>query len=925
MSHSILITGDVVFDRAMYKGTQRQSTSLLSEGTRYQKSGGGALLLYRLVHTYEQVADGTPEVTSLRPVLGVKPTRSYRHGCGVFGVFPAGSDAAQRGVTAREVWRLQESLGYGNRIPKREAACVDDTALRAEHFAWILDDGGLEFRQRQIDADSEADDHPNPTATHHTRVYSNPAWPTALRERAGPVPTWIILKTAAPLASGDLWHALTPVQPNEDAVGRLGERLVVVVSADDLRCESAAISKGVSWERTAVDIADAVRDNPAFIRVSACRYLIVMFGAEGAVLVDCRASEAKRCHLIFDPAHCEGDWSDRIEGTTFGRLSSFILGILSRLPVIRQAPQQEQPDEEVRQFIAGIKAGLTAVRTLLAFGHGSADDGANSPEFPAKEIAAAVTSAVPIDQFEDVVVPEGGNRSEWRILEGSRGPQISQHALTLGQARLVAQFGIEKLSGVPRFEMNAMRTVDRHEIESLRNIRSLMEQYAVGRQLTPLSIGVFGQPGSGKSFGVKQIAKAVLGSGAPILEFNLAQLSPNDESVLIGAFHQIRDRVLEGHVPVVFWDEFDSGGLQWLSKLLAPMQDGTFLEGQHVRPIGKCIFIFAGGTSYDFQSFGPPDLGGIQLQEACKKYGLDEANLQARHEAERLHFRKQKGPDFKSRLTAYLNVAGPNPRKNYDWLKNEHTIDETDTGCPLRRAIMLRGLIGLKGPVPLDIDPSLLSALLETSVYRHGARSMEKVLEQIKSRARGGRMRLSHLPPDDVLNLHVDIDAFQKVLNRDLQFQRIASAVAPVIHQSYLEDAAAKGWPVDPEVALPFEQLSVHYQDVNTAAAARMPVVLATVGLQLIPLTEAADTRTNVSTLHDDHIEPMAEAEHLGWMEYHFRHGWTFAQKRDNNRKHHPCLRPYHELSSEQQQKDRDQVAKYPEFAKRAGYCISAS
>ena len=51
------------------------------------------------------------------------------------------------------------------------------------------------------------------------------------------------------------------------------------------------------------------------------------------------------------------------------------------------------------------------------------------------------------------------------------------------------------------------------------------------------------------------------------MEFNLSQFDSAED--LIGAFHQVRDRVLQGFIPVVFRDEFDSQNLKWLRSLLA--------------------------------------------------------------------------------------------------------------------------------------------------------------------------------------------------------------------------------------------------------------------------------------------------------------------------------------------------------------------
>lgn len=185
-------------------------------------------------------------------------------------------------------------------------------------------------------------------------------------------------------------------------------------------------------------------------------------------------------------------------------------------------------------------------------------------------------------------------------------------------ARQVVISGPGVLRGVPHGRFASLLTVDRHEIEALRAIRGLMEQYcALDHPGQPLSIAVFGPPGSGKSFGVAQLAASLLPGRIGKLEFNLSQMhSPDD---LGDALHQVRDTSLAGKIPLVFWDEFDTlldgQPLGWLRYFLSPMQDGAFRQGQITHPIGRALFVFAGGTAASIAEFGG-DLTAGQLRAA---------------------------------------------------------------------------------------------------------------------------------------------------------------------------------------------------------------------------------------------------------------------------------------------------------------------
>ena len=81
---------------------------------------------------------------------------------------------------------------------------------------------------------------------------------------------WIILKMSRPLARGDLWRELAE---------NWCERLIVVVSADNLRSEDIRVSRGLSWESTVDDLVAEIKSNPTISELKSCRHLVVTLEA----------------------------------------------------------------------------------------------------------------------------------------------------------------------------------------------------------------------------------------------------------------------------------------------------------------------------------------------------------------------------------------------------------------------------------------------------------------------------------------------------------------------------------------------------------------------------------------------------------------------------------------------------------------------
>ncbi len=617
-------------------------------------------------------------------------------------------------------------------------------------------------------------------------------------------------------------------------------------------------------------------------------------------------------------------------GQVWGGTSCLVAAIVAELAASDVAPTGAGTgpgaDEAGPDIGAGIMRGLSAMRHLLRVGHGAADGGDGGADriarqgFPPEPVVEDLLKPSCRYRIADVpaTVASAGKSKAWTIVSGEPGGAAARPLY--GLARRVALFGPRALvDELPYARFGKLLVVDRVEIESLRGLERLIKGYErTQRPSKPLSIAVFGAPGSGKSFGVKQIAKTVLGDAVPILEFNLSQYS--DPGELIGAFHQVRDKVLGGTTPVVFWDEFDSREYMWLQYLLAPMQDGAFQEGQVTHPIGKCVFVFAGGTSYDFANFSPHEETGPEADDATA--GEGEKGL-SRFEK----FKLAKGPDFVSRLNGYLNVAGPNRRQKYDAKTGKWVDDDAprDLSFPIRRALLMRatgGFVGAAEGDEMDIDSGLLTAFLEIGKYEHGARSLETIMGLTRGGGLSG-LRRSSLPPEDQLSLHVDYDEFMELVDCDRPFKMNSEELAPAVHDHFRELCHKEGWPIQPDIDVPYPELPDGVKADNIAAAARIPRVLALVGLAVVAEDHPPTlTRAKVLGILEGDMERLAEDEHDGWMEQKYRDGWTHSLVRDDKAKKHPCLVQYPTLSEEDKEKDRNNVRYYPDIVEKARYVI---
>jgi hypothetical protein len=831
------------------RGTRRHNYQL-HRGIRMEALQGGALLLAREVRLACQDVPGAVARVIGQQLHDVRsvPPEQVLHSVVELKAYPESGPDEKSGP---KVFRVGRFLGFSGPLEGTpEPLPIPDDDPNADIV--VLDDAGNAFRDRE-------------------RV-----WPLAVRTE-GKQPL-LIMKMTRPLSGGPLYERVRKDH---------GERLVLVVNADDLRAEGVDISRRLSWERTAREFLWQMCNNPDLASLRGLPNLVVRLGVDGAIHY-AGAGNRMAARLYYDPAKAEDGFREANQGEMIGLTDAFIAALVGR--IAREGPTG---------IGEGIRDGIQSSRRFFRLGFGK---DRRHFDYPGAEVFGP--PAPGDDAIADAVIPASDTPNSadpdyWCLLN-----EVQDAGLEVVARQLVLNGEAVALRNVPVGEFGGLRTVDRAEIESLRSVRNLIRQY-LGRKDTkrPLSLAVFGPPGSGKSFGVEQVAKSVARLSqrkVEKLEFNLSQFETTRD--LVAALHRVRDEVLRGGVPLVFFDEFDcafQGPLGWLRYFLAPMQDGAFKDGETMHPIGPAIFVFAGGLSRTFAHFS--------------RETFDEEIPEESRPEERRRFTEAKGPDFVSRLRGFVNILGPNP---------DHSKPD-DRLYLIRRATVLRSLlrrswgtlIDPEEPSRLNIDEAVLRALIGVPEYKHGVRSMEAVLEMSLLEGRTG-FEPSALPPPEQLEQHVDADAFSRLVLQGLLFAAAREAIAQAIHERFQRDRA-RDKPLEDPSLRPWQDLAEPLKRSNRAQADDILRKLEQVGCGYRP---RRDDKPVTFRFKREEIELLAELEHDRWMKDKVAEGFTLGPRRDEERKTSPYLVAWNQLEDQVKQYDRDTVAAIPEFMAGAAF-----
>ena len=845
--YKIVVAGDVTIDWLQWTTKYNESFKCKSQpnwalypGTRMKAEQGGALLLARMVKEATNAKVSTHVLNNIENI----PPESVIHSIAILEAFPVSKNEGECDKKGK-IFRVKNHCGFCGPIKDKSRLLPISNDI-ADADMVILDDAGNGFR-------NERD-----------------VWPKAILEE-GKCPI-IILKMSHQLAKGALWDHLTKEQ------NAISNNLILIIDANDLRKLGVNISRHLSWEQTTEDFYWQMINNPQIKPLAACKNLIVRFGLDGAIHYT-NTDGKINASLYYDPNFGEDGYKEQHEGDMQGVTAAFVAAFAAKIA-----------KEGLKGTENGICEGIQKSRQLLKLGFG---DAKAEPSYP---ISKLFDSKSEQNSICEVTIPDfknkaSGKKNNWRILE----------ECTRGMLESIAYSAVKNktedaLRKVPCARFGKLLTLDREEIESFQSIRNLMSEYMEKTEVNvPLSIAVFGPPGSGKSFGVTELALSLDQKRVEKIEFNVSQFTSVAD--LASAFHKVRDLVLKGKMPLVFFDEFDTafdGKLGWLKYFLAPMQDGMFKDGETMHPIGRSIFVFAGGTSYTFQKFS--------------RENFDEEVTENERKSMIKEFRDAKGTDFVSRLRGYVNILGVN-RAGPD-----------DASFIIRRALLLRSLLQRKAPKIVDdqgtacIDSGVLRAFLRVPAYKHGVRSMEAIID-MSSLAGRKRFTQAALPPSKQLEMHVNSEIFLKLVSLDSLFNDAMERMAMTNHAQHVKEQTGKKDPSDPTMQ-PWEKLPENFKESSRSQVRQIPEKLQRIGFDMMPFVEKPEKRFEFT---EEQIEILAEMEHERFVDERLKDGWVLGSPRDPIKKISPYLVPWSELTEEVKDWDRNPVRKIPERLEACG------
>ncbi|KAK5115878.1 hypothetical protein LTR85_009472 [Meristemomyces frigidus] len=692
-------------------------------------------------------------------------------------------------------------------------------------------------------------------------------------------PRYIIHHMTRPLATGPLWDMIRNGPMTRNGVPE-PDYMAIVIDADDLRAEGVALSQSLSWEATAEDFVRNLGSNGRLDTLVTCPNLIVRFGAEG--IIHHRGRDAVDPKLYYHPRKVEAGQQREGKPHMIGLASAFTAGLA--LGFADSTP----PDCD-----RGIRFGISATSGLSnrGFVQSSLD---YSPDYP----VAQVMEKLGLDKQHAVVsIPSSriSSGERWSIFESVTGDpaELARQVVTRGPEKALAACPIQRFGD--------LLTVERNEQESLRAVVDAVHERLCSNDSRPTSVGIVGPPGSGKKFTTSNVADYIAGD-RPVqkLTYNARLLKTED---LVAACHTIRDSTASGLLTIVSFENFEAilePSNELLNDFLVVMRDGNFTDRGHIRSLGSPLIFFIVNSEHGTLA-GTPTPITPTVGEFKHPTVIDETQLL----------------DY---LHGIVRVTGPNQ------------TSAQDKTFSIRRAIMLRQLLKQRFPHleasngTMNVEEGVLHALLLVPSYKHGLRSLEKIVSTSRLSGRS-KFDVSALPPEEQIQLHVDGRIFMSYLRSPKLPPVLRERLAQGLFETYKERRVDMCKTDEERASLEsdrsmrdWDELAPELKESTRAQADDIPRKLRALGCFMLD-QDRSEPLIRVPEFSVEELDMLSEMEHERFNAERLQRQWRMGP-RNSKQRTTPFLVPWRDLTQEWKDVDRVMVECVPRILDRAGWRI---
>lgn len=270
-------------------------------------------------------------------------------------------------------------------------------------------------------------------------------------------------------------------------------------------------------------------------------------------------------------------------------------------------------------------------------------------------------------------------------------------------------------------------------------------------------------------------------------------------------------------------------------------------------------------------------------------------------------------------LHGVVRISGPNQTSS------------NDTMFPIRRALMIRQMLKQKFPHlevngAIKIDEAVLHALLLVPSFKHGLRSLDKILSTSRLSGRT-KFDISALPPEEQIQLHVDGRTFMSFLRSPRLPAALREKLAQGLFETYkkqrrkMATTQAEIEALESDASMyDWDELAMELKESTRAQADDIPRKLRAVSCFMLD-QDRSEPLIHVPEFSVKELDMLSEMEHERFNAERLQRQWRMGP-RSSNKRTTPFLVPWRDLTQEWKDVDRVMVECVPKVLATAGWKI---